>query len=189
MHDVTTSLGLADYVAAVRDIVASARGADEAVAAIAPLKRRLLLRGDELCPETFFEGLDKLPYTRNLLHADPEGRFTVMAVVWGAGKESPIHDHETWGVVGVLRECIEVVDYECAGEGAPPSPRTIFTCRVGDVLEIRPPRLRNIHKMGNRGDRPCLTLHTYGDPARLCRVYSPRNGACADRPLSFHHAL
>ncbi|MAJ28453.1 MAG: hypothetical protein CMJ92_03520, partial [Planctomycetes bacterium] len=49
-----------------------------------------------------FEGSSQ-KYTRHLLHADPEDRFSLLALVWKPGQGTPIHDHPSWGVIGVLR--------------------------------------------------------------------------------------
>src|ERR1700743_920859 len=35
-------------------------------------------------------------YMRHVLHGDPAGRFTVLALVWGAGQFSPPHAHHAW---------------------------------------------------------------------------------------------
>src|SRR5215210_2014237 len=39
----------------------------------------------------------------NLLHADPEGRYHVLAVVFPEGTSSGVHHHGCWGVIGYLR--------------------------------------------------------------------------------------
>jgi 3-mercaptopropionate dioxygenase len=182
-------LSLDDYVAAVTKLVGSGCSVEDLVKEIAPLKAELLKTAD-LIPERFHEGLEHVPYTRNLLHADPEGRFTVMALAWGAGRQSPIHDHETWGVVGVYASGIDVVDYHPPEEGAALVEKEQLRAEAGEVISIYPPRSHNIHRMSNvRNRETTLTIHTYGDPATLCRVYDPEGGEHCDRPLRFHHAL
>lgn len=43
-------------------------------------------------------------YQQYLLYSDPQGcRFTVVSFVWAAGHSTPIHNHTTWGIVGLLR--------------------------------------------------------------------------------------
>jgi len=41
-------------------------------------------------------------YRQHILHIDPAGRFSVVALVWLPGHETPIHDHVAWCVAGVL---------------------------------------------------------------------------------------
>lgn len=33
----------------------------------------------------------------------PRGEFSIAAAVWGVGQVTPIHDHGTWGVIGIYR--------------------------------------------------------------------------------------
>ena len=180
---------LSEYVTAVTRLVDSCMPTSELVEAIKPLKSRLVTH-EGLVPDVCHDALADVPYTRNLLHADPEGRFTVMAVVWGAGRSTPVHDHETWGVVGGYCGTLDVTDFcapcdrdghlEKLGEG---------TLAAGEVCCIVPPRTENIHQMANRADRPAVSIHTYGDPAKRCRIYDPASGKTADRELGFHNVL
>ena len=41
-------------------------------------------------------------YQQYALYIDPEDRFSIVSFVWGAGQKTPIHNHEVWGVIGVL---------------------------------------------------------------------------------------
>jgi len=50
-------------------------------------------------------------YTRHLLHADAEDRFSLLALVWKPGQGTPIHDHPSWGVIGVLRGRMRFTNY------------------------------------------------------------------------------
>lgn len=42
-------------------------------------------------------------YQQYLLYLDPEERFSIVSFVWGPGQKTPIHNHEVWGVIGVLQ--------------------------------------------------------------------------------------
>ncbi|MEE9392167.1 MAG: cysteine dioxygenase family protein [Planctomycetota bacterium] len=181
-------MSVEDYAKSVTEIIGRCNNPADVVREIVPLKKRLLENAD-ICPEFFHRGLDDVPYTRNLLYADPEGRFTVVAIVWGAAKGSPVHDHQTWGVVGVLKETIDIIDYDAPSPDGSLSERSRCTAAAGEVLEIVPPREHNIHRMANSCSTPCLTIHTYGDPAKICRVYDPKSGSTTDRNLTFHNNL
>src|SRR5687768_5536791 len=41
-------------------------------------------------------------YARHLIHCDSQGRWCAVAIVLGVGQSTPIHDHNTWGVIGVV---------------------------------------------------------------------------------------
>lgn len=177
-----------EYAAEVTRILETAESIDSAVNAIAPLKRRLLDNPD-LVPPICYEGLADVKYTRNLLYGDPEGRFVVMALVWNPAKESPVHDHETWGVVGTYTAGIHVTNYsEPEKDGRL---RELNTARLDAkrVVKILPPRESNIHKMGNPGTDPVVTIHTYGDRALAARIYDPGSGEKSDVALKYHHVV
>src|SRR5262249_10385385 len=38
----------------------------------------------------------------HLLHAEPDGTFSILGLIWRPGQSTRIHDHITWCVVGVL---------------------------------------------------------------------------------------
>lgn len=40
-------------------------------------------------------------YRQHLLHAEDDGRFSIAALVWLTGQETPVHDHICWCVSGV----------------------------------------------------------------------------------------
>ena len=63
-------------------------------------------------------------YARHLLHGDAEGRFSILAIVWDHGQQSPIHGHYCWCAVGVYQgELTErfyiVADLEREGPQSP----------------------------------------------------------------------
>ena len=100
-------------------------------------------------------------YARHVIHADPLGRFTILAIVWGAGQFSPPHAHDTWCAYAVrenaLRETLYRMD---AASGAvhpvctePRNPG--YSCFAGAGLD-------QIHKLGNPGAVPAISIHVYG---------------------------
>ena len=55
-------------------------------------------------------------YARRLLHRDPEGRYTVIVMVWGVGQGTPLHDHAgIWCVECVYRGRIQVTSFSVRG--------------------------------------------------------------------------
>ena len=177
---------LKDYVNAVTDLVDKGTKVEELVAKIESYKSELL-QIDGLFAEEWREGLDQVPYTRNLMHADPKGRFTVMGIIWGPGAKTPVHDHETWGVVGCYEGPVMAVNYTYDAEGCALRDSGKLEIGRGTVVGIVPPRLENIHHMENPAGQAKMTIHTYGDPAKLCRVYNPENASTSTCEMTFHH--
>jgi len=46
---------------------------------------------------------DPSRYQARLLHVEPDGSFSVVALVWQPGQATTSHDHVTWGAFAVLR--------------------------------------------------------------------------------------
>ena len=42
-------------------------------------------------------------YRSHVLHAEPDGAFSIVALVWRPGQVTRIHDHVTWCVFGVIQ--------------------------------------------------------------------------------------
>jgi predicted metal-dependent enzyme (double-stranded beta helix superfamily) len=120
---------------------------------------RAHLPGPEiLTPEQRLGSPDKA--ASHTLHVEPDGSFSITAVVWRPGQITRIHDHTTWCVFGVIQgvEHEEVFDADLNlighNEGA-----------VGEVSGFAPPG--DIHRVHNTTDATAISLHVYGtDVAR-----------------------
>lgn len=101
---------------------------------------------------------DRERYQQFLLHCDPLERFSVVSFVWGPGQSTPIHDHGTWGLIGMLRGA------ELSHDWDPATGRTTRTTRLepGAVATLSP-RIGDVHKVENAfGDRMSISIHVYG---------------------------
>jgi predicted metal-dependent enzyme (double-stranded beta helix superfamily) len=100
-------------------------------------------------------------YARHLLYCDPAGRFTIVAIVWAPDQFSPIHGHHTWCAYAVHDSTLEETVY--AWDPAKGAARPVRT-------QLRPPGygcfapagLDQIHRLGNSGARPAISIHVYG---------------------------
>jgi predicted metal-dependent enzyme (double-stranded beta helix superfamily) len=95
------------------------------------------------------------------LHVEPDGSFSVIAVVWRPGQVTPIHDHTTWCVFGVLQgvEHEDVFDADLNLIGQSDNV-------VGDVNGFAPPG--DIHRVHNTGEEVAISIHVYGtDVSRI----------------------
>ena len=133
---------------------------------------RAVAGADRLGLEKFAPG--KKSYSRHLIHCDPHDRFQLMVIVWRPGQGTPIHDHPTWGVVGVLQNRILFVNYSLEEEGG--KKKLVVGERIvgpaGMVTTVYPP-ICDIHRMGNAtDDKNSVTLHCYGKEVTEFNVYS-----------------
>jgi predicted metal-dependent enzyme (double-stranded beta helix superfamily) len=89
------------------------------------------------------------------LHVEPDGSFSVTAVVWRPGQLTRIHDHTTWCVFGVIQgvEHEDVYDAELNLIGQHDN-------LAGDVNGFAPPG--DIHRVHNTGEETAISIHIYG---------------------------
>jgi predicted metal-dependent enzyme (double-stranded beta helix superfamily) len=156
--------GLDGLVHAVRVAVRTQADWVETARLVAGLLERRLPSPDILTPEQ--RSGDPETYRSHVLHAEPDGRFSIVALVWRPGQVTPIHDHVTWCVFGV----IQGIEYE-----------ELFTLEeetgslveagssanwTGDVSGFAPPG--DIHRVRNSGDGTAISIHVYGtDVSRI----------------------
>ncbi|MCA9719690.1 MAG: cysteine dioxygenase family protein [Myxococcales bacterium] len=115
-------------------------------------------------------------YARRLIHASDRLDYTVIAMTWGPGQRTPIHDHSgLWCVEGVVQGTIEVVQYDLVEDlGARCRFREagrIFA-GVGSSGALLPPY--EYHTIANTSERAsAVTIHVYASEMYRCNVYEP----------------
>jgi 3-mercaptopropionate dioxygenase len=94
-------------------------------------------------------------FQSHILHAEPDGSFSIIAVVWRPGQITRIHDHVTWCVVGVIQgvEHEELFDADLNLIGGTDN-------HAGDVGGFAPPG--DIHRVHNPTDTTAISINVYG---------------------------
>ena len=136
-----------------------------------------LVRHDDWLPEAFAE--PGPTYRQYLLHCDPLERFSVVSFVWGPGQRTPVHNHMTWGLVGMLRG--EEVSTTML-PGAPMRQGQVDRLRPGEVICVEP-GAEDIHVVENAfADRTSISIHVYGANIGAIRrsVFDPVTGAARE---------
>lgn len=107
-------------------------------------------------------------YARHVLCADPQGRFTVVALVWITGQFSPVHAHDAWCAYAVRHgDLIETLFRFDPTTGQAVPLRTEIR-RVGYGCFARS-GFEQIHRLGNACLEPAISVHVYGvDSTRVC---------------------
>jgi 3-mercaptopropionate dioxygenase len=125
---------------------------------------RLHLPGPEILTAEQRYG-DPTTYRCHLLHAERDGSFSVIALVWRPGQATPIHDHVTWCVFGVIQGTEHEERYILRGDGWLEQDE-VSENLTGDVAGLAPPG--DIHRVRNAGAETAISLHIYGtDITRL----------------------
>ncbi|QNN51307.1 cysteine dioxygenase family protein [Nocardioides mesophilus] len=151
---------LTDLIARIRVVVD--RGLDPARTAtdVARYLKPALLLPELVPPEALRGSPDG--YTQHVLHVEPGGAFSVVALVWLPGQATPVHDHLSWCTVGVYEGQETETLYRLAGpRGRRQLVRSGSTVNArGSVSAIAPPG--DIHHVANTGRVTAVSLHVYG---------------------------
>lgn len=138
----------------------------EAVAARGPWQETAdrvaaVLRGSLPGPDILTAGQlqgDPDGYQTHLLHAEPDGSFSVTVMVWLPGQETPVHDHLTWCVTAVMQGAEYEEIYADEGDHLRVVARNVNG--VGAIGAFAPPG--DIHLVRNSGDGVAVSMHVYG---------------------------
>ena len=121
----------------------------------------------ELLPHPeFLEDRFRVPgdtrYRQHVVHVHPEGRYSIVSLVWRPGQATPVHDHRCWCVVGVLegrereeRYTLHVEDEEWLTYDG------VNIYEPGQVCCLVPPD-EDIHRVVNDADQISISMHIYG---------------------------
>ena len=156
---ITAPATLSSLVDAVREAVAVETDWNGTAALVADALRANLPGPDVLTPSQREGDPDR--YISHTLHIEPDGTFSVIALVWRPGQATRIHDHLTWCVFGVIQgiEHEELLDADGRTLGSSDN-------LTGDVSGFAPPG--DIHRVFNAGETTAISIHVYGtDLTRL----------------------
>lgn len=176
-----TSLALRRFTDRLTTLADQATGTGE----IATAAGRLLteLRDFDRLLDRTERAPDAHRYCQHVLHVDPCGRFSVVALVWLPGQETPIHDHVAWCASCVIEGAEHEQRFELADRTLQPTERRI---NEPGAVSMLPPG-HDIHRVRCVGGSRAVSLHVYGaDIARLGSsiniTYDPRTVQHATAP-------
>jgi len=152
-------------VRAVRAEVRRGLGWQDTADSVADALRANLPDPAAILPVSLRRG-DPAGYQSHLLYAEPDGSFSISAMVWMPGQQTMIHDHVAWCVTCVLqgREYEEVFALADGGRVLRLDARNVNP--AGAVSGFAPPG--DIHRVRNTGDTVAISIHVYGaDISRL----------------------
>lgn len=136
---------------------------------------RLICGHEVALPDCVFERCAE-HYARRELYRSEEHGYCVMAMTWGPGQGTPIHDHGgMWCVEGVWNGALEIVQYELVEHDAQ---RYCFQAvgsiqaGAGSAGSLIPPH--EYHSIRNPSDSSItVSLHVYSGPMLRCAVFQP----------------
>lgn len=115
------------------------------------------------------------------LYIAPDDSWSLASVVWNVGQRTPVHGHETWGVVGIYAGAEREIRYvkpaasepgralTPAGEHVWERGQVTVCCTTDD----------DVHAVAAVGDEPTVGIHVYGGNIGTInrRLYDAATGA------------
>jgi 3-mercaptopropionate dioxygenase len=153
----------------------------DCVLALAPLMLDLIGNCGSFLESQHFR-TDPDHYSRNLVYATSDGGLSLYTLVWLPGQWTPVHDHGSWGVVGIVEGVLEERAYVRL---SPDRGRDdgIHLARGGVILLGRGavtsfvPNPDHIHVTGVPTERPrAVSLHLYGRTMNAFNIYDVAAG-------------
>ena len=153
----------------------------DCVLALAPSMLALIGEAEAFLEPRHYHS-DPRAYARNLVYCAPDNSLSLYALVWLPGQWTPVHDHGSWGVVGVIEGVLEERSYVrlSPDRGAD---RDIELVRGGVILLGRGavtsfvPNPDHIHMTGVPPERPrAVSLHLYGRTMSSFNTYDVAAG-------------
>jgi predicted metal-dependent enzyme (double-stranded beta helix superfamily) len=159
-----TAPGLEDLVRAMRAATSGHADWHETARLVEHALRRRMPTADVLTPEQ--RRGDPDGHRSHVLYTEPGGSFSIVALVWRPGQVTPIHDHVTWCVFGVVHG----VEYEelfrlDEDQGVLVEAGANVN-EPGDMSGFAPPG--DIHRVRNVGEETAISIHVFGtDVSRI----------------------
>ena len=125
------------------------------------------------CIEPQFKRHGGKTYGRYMLHRAP--LFNVTSVVWGPGDGAKAHNHDTWGLVGVVENELQETRFKRRDDGtkegyAELELTGVNSNKAGMVSTLVAPD-NDIHEMLNTTQKNTVEVHVYGkDLANMQRL-------------------
>ncbi|KAA9130558.1 cysteine dioxygenase [Marinihelvus fidelis] len=124
-------------------------------------------------PDSLFEIIPG-HYARREVFTHPTRGYSMIAMTWGPGQGTPIHDHDgMWCVEGVWAGCIEVVSYqllEQADDRYRFEEMGSIVAGCGSAGSLIPPH--EYHTIQNTDpEKPAVSIHIYKHAMETCNMF------------------
>jgi predicted metal-dependent enzyme (double-stranded beta helix superfamily) len=153
---------LQDFIRDLDRITRAQTSQKKIVAEAEPLLTELIRQPD--CIDGRYKRRGATAYGRYMLHRDR--LFNISSVVWGPGDNAKAHNHDTWGMVGVIENEIQETRFRRRDDStkagyADLEVTGVLNNKAGMVSCLIAPD-DDIHEMNNVTHRDTVEIHVYG---------------------------
>ena len=171
------------FVEDVERIMRSGQERAAIVSQVEPLLKRLM-EADDLLKDEYRTDLGDGRYSY-VFYRSEDGSLTITAPAFLPGRPTPVHDHLTWGVIGVYSGKQRTTRYRRKDDGSHEG-RADLEVVQDDVLTrgatypLVPPD--DIHRIAALGEEPGISIHVLGTDLRHQRrhIFHPEEGTVED---------
>src|SRR5258705_644670 len=154
----TTTYSLKHFIEDLDRITRAETSQDKIISAPKPLLTKLVQQQN--CIEEKYRKRGATAYGRYMLHRAP--LFNISSVVWGPGDNAKAHNHDTWGMVGVVENEIQETRFRRKDNGSQTSADLevtgVLKNGAGMVSCLISPN-DDILEMNNVTDRDTVEIH------------------------------
>lgn len=115
-------------------------------------------------------------YARRELYRSARYGYCVIAMTWGPGQGTPLHDHDgLWCVEGVWQGELEITPYRLlaqAGDQFQFEPQPTLRGGYGSAGNLIPPDEHHVLRNAS-AEQVAVSLHVYRQPLERCDVFDP----------------
>lgn len=172
----TAIYGIDQFVTDATRIMQSGKDRKGIVDDLSPLLERLM-QNQALLEERFKHSGENGLYRYNFYHATDDS-LTINAPAFLKGRPTPIHDHLTWGVIGVFSGRQLTTRYKRFDDAGEPGTTRLEVVEnkvltAGAVYPLLPPD--DLHRIETVSDEPGVSIHVLGADLRRQRrhVFEP----------------
>ena len=110
-----------------------------------------------------------------LLYLNTKPIFSIRMFIYEPGVYTPIHDHNSWGVIGAALGKIGVIKYVREDDGSKPGYARLLKSETltleGSQTDLALPLNQGIHQTGNPEDKTSIMVSIYGQPIRQVYIH------------------
>jgi 3-mercaptopropionate dioxygenase len=167
------------FIAEVASLVSSIDDQYEITKQVAARLSGLLASDYRLPPE--FTRPSNEHHVTYPLYIAPDDSWSLASVVWNVGQRTPVHGHETWGVVGIYAGAERELRYVKPAAAEPVKALTPAGEQVWERGQVTVCCTTDddVHAVAAIGDEPTVGIHVYGGNIGTInrRLYDPATGA------------